>query len=823
MPASLQFFDMEASAQEPSWGAPTPVTLGPNWQPGDIRVWCNFWFFSSYDSNATTWYFGNNGLIPTGFTAFGPNSNYSGTSTVPVTEGYGVISWRRLLPADTDTFVVIPPFIGVSSSYNLNWPGTAVMWAHALFTVRGVDPGTNPTLGALGPFAGQALFAGPLGVGNNGVRSISVPHAGTMAFWVSTAAYVPNPISGQYAPSYIQPGSLGCPNGWTNLVATPNSGATFYEYDSNPASLVIAKSFSGTGSTGTLNIPNGLSSDLNCQGLYAFFTPAPDVSGTTGSAATTTTATASTFATTTTVTGSTGSASTSSSASTCFNATLGYWISDPLVLTGDPVTGSMVRWNAITPLGSTVTVYTSINGGASWDVAANNQPVPRLTEGDTTTPSVLAKIVYTRAQAPSLFPGPTIFPGLTVFPNGSPPKVTSFELDVSTDVSVDEVVPIGHGMIDSVTVTSTAGTTGSGSSTNVAGATSVIGQGGGQTGGGTCLKVHVNDLSYAIKRNVWQQPYTVPSGENYGAAIEAMVLNRLPDQTAFNITTTTRTCPLLLYGAEQGGDPWQDIGELAQAIGFEAFFDATGTFVCRPVPDPRIGDPVWQFNENAVKLVSEATRELSSQQTFNDIVVVGQSTSSQNPFSAEAYDNDPASPTYVLGPYGRVSQRLTFSLITSQDQAQDVANAALYNSLGAADTVTLTVVPMPALEPGDIVKVVCSNVNANGTYMINSMTTPLSPADPQVLTCFRQTTSSGIALSATRSVTDGALTSGSATVTSNTANFQASDVGALILGAGIVANTTISSVTTSTTAVMSTNSTLTATGVILGITVTGSS
>jgi hypothetical protein len=399
----------------------------------------------------------------------------------------------------------------------------------------------------------------------------------------------------------------------------------------------------------------------------------------------------------------------------------------------------VVRWSAVTPAQSTVTVETSINNGQSWDLATNNLAVPRLIEGDTTTQSILAKVSLTRVNLPTLYPSATFFPGPNHFPNGSPPAVTSFELDVSTDASVNELVPIGFGMIDQVTVHSTAGTTGSGSSTNVVGSTGVISRGGGQTGGGTSIKVHVNDMSYAIKRNVWQQPFTLPGGMLYSDAIQAMVVNRLPSQTAFNISTTTRVCPLLVYGAQQGGDPWQDIMELAQAIGFEAYFDAVGTFVCRPVPDPSLGEPVWQFDETQIQLVSEVERELSSEQTFNDIVVVGQSTSTANPFTAEAYDDNPSSPTYVLGPYGRVTQRLTFSLITSQDQAQDTANTTLLNSTGAADTVTLTVVPMPALEPGDIIKINCSNVKVNGTYMINSMTTPMSPADPQVLTCFRQT------------------------------------------------------------------------------------
>jgi hypothetical protein len=369
-------------------------------------------------------------------------------------------------------------------------------------------------------------------------------------------------------------------------------------------------------------------------------------------------------------------------------------------------------------------VETSINNGASWDTAANNGVVPRLATGDTTTRSVLVRVTLTRANAAD-----------------SPPRVTQLEVQVSNDVGTDELVPIGHGMIDKVTTSSVGGSTGSGSVTSVTSSTAVTSRGGGQTGGGASIKIHVTDLSGSIKRNVWAQPYTVPSGLNYGDAAIAMVTNRLPSQTDFAISSTTRALPeVVVYGLQQGGDPWQDIQDLATAIGFEAFFDARGVFTFRPVPDPSVGDPVWVFDEDSNPLVAEASRELSSEQTFNHVIVVGQSTSTQNAVSAEAFDNNPSSPTYILGPYGEVTERLTFSLIVTQDQAQDTANALLYNSLGAADTVTITVVPMPALEPGDIIKIHCSDVKANGTYMINSMTTSMSPADPQQLVCFRQST-----------------------------------------------------------------------------------
>jgi len=92
----------------------------------------------------------------------------------------------------------------------------------------------------------------------------------------------------------------------------------------------------------------------------------------------------------------------------------------------------------------------------------------------------------------------------------------------------------------------------------VATSTAVVSRGGGQTGSGTSIKVHVTDLSLSIKRNIWQMPFTVPGGLNYGDAVKAMVLNRLPSQTDFSIASTTVVLPeIVVYGLKQGGDPWQ--------------------------------------------------------------------------------------------------------------------------------------------------------------------------------------------------------------------------------------------------------------------------
>lgn len=681
MPAQLQFFDMSVNNKQPATYVPLPITTGPNFQPNDIRLFLQFCATTGGSTDFT--------VTPPGYTAFATPSTATGLR----------MCYRRLVAGDTDTFIQYTSGVTLQNFNTL------------LCTVRGVSPSAAPT----NPSPGGAILTIPANTSTGGSVSgttFSVP-VGAGLVWVVNVAS-----------SATSGCTWGVPSGWTNLVATDGSGATYSPFGATSSEALFAKAFSSAGSTGAYSIQYGASVNALCETFFIGLTAASDVSATAGSASAVPTSAAATGGTTNTVVASGGAARAVATSSTAFNPLQGYWISDPLTLPGDPTTGSVIRWATSTPTGSSVTVETSINNGASWDLATNNRSVPRLKAGDTNTRGVLARISLTRTLATD--PAPT---------------VSYLEMQVSTDSGTDELVPIGHGMIDKVTTKTVGGSTGGGSTVSSIASSAVTSKGGGQSGGGTTIKVHVTDMSRAIKRNVWQMPFVVPIGTNYGDAVIAMVLDRLPSQEDFAISTTSRVLDTpLVYGMDQGGDPWQDIREVAMAIGFECYFDPRGVFVFRPVPDPRIGEPVFTFDENFNPIVSEATKELSDEQTFNDIVVTGQSSSTQNPVSAEAFDNDPTSRTYILGDYNRVGQRVPFNNITTQDAAQDAANAVLFNSLGAAETVTINHVPHPALEPGDVVKIKISNVNADGTYMINSMTMPASPGEAQQSVCFRQST-----------------------------------------------------------------------------------
>ena len=92
--------------------------------------------------------------------------------------------------------------------------------------------------------------------------------------------------------------------------------------------------------------------------------------------------------------------------------------------------------------------------------------------------------------------------------------------------------------------------------------------------------------------------------------------------------------------------------------------------------------------------------------TFNGVVVTGASVgATAAPVRAVAWDNDPDSPTYKDGSYGRVPMFVNDTTITTTAAAQTAANASLIALLGFSGQVTATAWVNPAMEVGDVLQV----------------------------------------------------------------------------------------------------------------------
>lgn len=226
---------------------PLPVTLGPNWRPGDLRIMFISASATPASGNETEQDIPMDPDPPTGFTA-----SYNRT---PGWDTHGTY-FRRLVAGDNSTGVT--------------WPKPAG-WRHfmsAFVTVRNASPTVAVT-------AGDLRITSNAGVATATAPSVTVPSAGTMLFFVGN---VPSPEKTPW-PNWAV--AMGVPTGWTNLVASEKSGQDFYQYSTDPAVIVVAKAFASSGSTGTVTFPIARGKPA-WAGMWAFITPAADVSATIG-------------------------------------------------------------------------------------------------------------------------------------------------------------------------------------------------------------------------------------------------------------------------------------------------------------------------------------------------------------------------------------------------------------------------------------------------------------------------------------------------------------------------------------------------------------
>lgn len=238
------------------------------------------------------------------------------------------------------------------------------------------------------------------------------------------------------------------------------------------------------------------------------------------------------------------------------------------------------------------------------------------------------------------------------------------------------------------------------------------------------IRVTGYDRSRKVARARFTEPYVVAEGTNYSTAIKALLESRV-DGLTFLLSSTSFTTPALVFAED--ADPWAEATKMAKAIGFELFFGPDDITVLRPEPDPANAPLAWEYvdGENATFVAIENT--LSDEPGYNGVVVIGEHPSLAAPVRAEAWDADPASPTYYLGPYGRVPTFVRSQFISTTTQAQDAADAQLQRVLGGTEQLRFTAIPNPAHEAGDVVRVVRDELGLDDFVVLDAFDIPLEP------------------------------------------------------------------------------------------------
>lgn len=198
-------------------------------------------------------------------------------------------------------------------------------------------------------------------------------------------------------------------------------------------------------------------------------------------------------------------------------------------------------------------------------------------------------------------------------------------------------------------------------------------------------------------------PYTTRGGTAAVTAITGLIQGSIPGATVTN-RATDATIGTMTWDAQ--GDRWAAVQECATAIGAEVYADADGQFVIAELPDLLTATVAWDVDAGESGVLMSANRAFSRDGMYNVVVASGENTEDNTvAVTATASDTDPTSPTYVSGPFGRVPTFYSSATLINSTLAQGAANKLLRDSLKPNATVSLTSLPNPCLEPGDVLRV----------------------------------------------------------------------------------------------------------------------
>lgn len=130
---------------------------------------------------------------------------------------------------------------------------------------------------------------------------------------------------------------------------------------------------------------------------------------------------------------------------------------------------------------------------------------------------------------------------------------------------------------------------------------------------------------------------------------------------------------------QQGTSRWRAAYDLATAFGYDLFFDENGQLHMEEFTDPATSPPQFTFQVGVDSNISSIKRSVSDSLIYNHIVVEGE-TPEGVPVWGEALNENPASPTNTTKLGLRTKPTIQNSWVTSEAQADEVAERDLAHS-----------------------------------------------------------------------------------------------------------------------------------------------
>ena len=235
------------------------------------------------------------------------------------------------------------------------------------------------------------------------------------------------------------------------------------------------------------------------------------------------------------------------------------------------------------------------------------------------------------------------------------------------------------------------------------------------------IVIQAQDRMSGIVDGRLTQPIQFPATMTFGAITAQLVTDIYPSATIEwdDLAVRDRQVGRATI-AEQ--DRYRYLRDLWDSLGKTACWDHRGILVIKSPPD--VSSPVAEISHGQGGVLVSLSRRLAREGVYNAVVASAEAADVESPVRAVAVDNNPASPTYWHGNFGKVPRFYSSPLLTTLPQAQAAAASMLARQLGLPYAVDFGVVPNPALEPDDPVRV--RYPGRNEVHVIDRLTVPLT-------------------------------------------------------------------------------------------------
>ena len=230
-------------------------------------------------------------------------------------------------------------------------------------------------------------------------------------------------------------------------------------------------------------------------------------------------------------------------------------------------------------------------------------------------------------------------------------------------------------------------------------------------------------------------PQVFGDGSSFQGVVDFVVNDVMPGVPVvydFSASTT-----LLVGNHVLEDDRVKFLQELTTAYGKIMFFDYAGRLQIKSPPDPT-RTSVYTINHGTGGVLASLKRSVSRTGVYNGAVAKGDPASDIPPVSGFALDLDPASPTYWFGPFGKVPEYFSSTFLVTDDQCAGAAATMRLKQNGAPYSVSLGMVPNPALEVSDVVTVTYSDDSPAETHIIDKISIGLKAQDVMTIDTRKQ-------------------------------------------------------------------------------------